>query len=93
MKEGQCGLFPDSVTSRGTKQVRELFPLVQAGARATILYLIQREDVDTFDLERTLDPVYAQVMTEAHTRGIESLAYKCSVSCETIAIKERVPLR
>lgn len=92
MKEGTCALFPDSVTERGAKQVRELLPLIASGAKATILYVIQRSDICAFDLARTIDPVYAQVMLEAHAQGLESLAYTCHVSPTTLEIKERVPI-
>jgi sugar fermentation stimulation protein A len=41
--------FPDSVTSRGTKHLNELYDMVQEGHRAVMLYVIQRTDTYLLD--------------------------------------------
>ena len=46
-KQGYA-LFPDAVTTRGQKHLRELIKVVEAGQRAVLLFCVQRADVDAF---------------------------------------------
>ena len=50
--------FPDSVTARGTKHLKELTKLSAAGARTVTLYIIQRADCNSFSIARDIDPKY-----------------------------------
>ncbi|MDI6835654.1 MAG: DNA/RNA nuclease SfsA, partial [Rhizobiaceae bacterium] len=63
----------------------ELAAMVDAGHRAVMLYLIQREDCDRFRLSGDLDPAYARAFAEARRRGVEAYAVKCRVSAAEIA--------
>lgn len=72
--------FPDSPTARGAKHLEELGDMVEAGHRAVMLYLVQRDDCDLFRICRDLDPVYAREFKRAITRGVEVYAVKCAVS-------------
>ncbi|WEX78963.1 DNA/RNA nuclease SfsA [Sinorhizobium numidicum] len=72
--------FPDSPTQRGAKHLEELGDMVEAGHRAIMLYLVQRDDCDVFRICRELDPVYARAFERAAARGVEAYAIKCAVS-------------
>jgi sugar fermentation stimulation protein A len=82
--------FPDSVTARGAKHLRELREMVAQGHRAVMLYLIQRTDATRFSLAHDLDPVYAQAFAEAAGAGVEAMAYACRLSPDEIALDKAI---
>lgn len=84
--------FPDCVTARGARHLDELGRMVAAGHRAVMLYVIQRADCRRFTLAEDLDPAYAHAFARARERGVEALAYRCTVSPESIALGPPVPL-
>jgi len=80
--------FPDSVTARGAKHLVELGDMVEAGHRAVMFFLVQRDDCDRFALAREIDPKYAETLDLARKRGVEVLAYGCSISPNAIIVTE-----
>jgi sugar fermentation stimulation protein A len=73
LKEGPWALFPDAVTERGTKHLRELQAMVRQGHRAAIAFFVHRTDVDRFDAAREIDPVYAAELDQAAQAGVAVL--------------------
>lgn len=90
----QSGLyeFPDCKTERGAKHLREMAAMVDQGARAVMLYVIQRGDGDAFTLAGDLDPGYAAAFEVATARGVEALAVRCHISETEIIAKDAVPI-
>jgi sugar fermentation stimulation protein A len=90
----QTGLaeFPDCVTARGAKHLFELAAQVRAGARAAMLYILQRDDCDRFALADDIDPGYAQAFRDARAAGVEAFAYACEVSPEGVKLKAKVQM-
>ena len=84
--------FPDSVTARGTKHLRELATMAQAGHRAMMLYLVQRTDCTAFDLARDIDPDYAAAFATAYEQGVEILCYGTRISPDSIEIGSRIAM-
>ena len=76
--------FPDTVTARGAKHLEELGDMAEAGFRAVMLYLVQREDCDLFRICGDLDPFYAAGFRRALSRGVEAYAVKCAVTSRQI---------
>lgn len=70
LKDGDWALFPDAVTERGTKHLRELQVMVREGHRAAIALFVHRTDVDRFDAAREIDPVYAAELDRAAAAGV-----------------------
>jgi sugar fermentation stimulation protein A len=91
LSAGAVARFPDAVTARGTKHLKELAAMRAAGARAVVLYVVQREDVTSFDLAREIDPVYAKTSREVLMTGVEALCYACAVSLEGIKVVRPIP--
>lgn len=84
--------FPDCVTERGAKHLRELSAMVAAGHRAVMLFVVQRADCSHFRIAADCDPAYAAGFVEARNSGVEALCYACSVTEAGIAIARRLPI-
>jgi sugar fermentation stimulation protein A len=84
--------FPDAVTTRGVKHLRELPATVAAGDRAVMFYLIQRSDGEGFTVADDIDPTYGKVLRRAMVNGVEVLAYRAEVNPEEIRVAERIPV-
>lgn len=78
--------FPDSVTARGAKHLRELARTAQAGRRALMLYLVQRADCSEFRLATDIDPAYGEAFHAARRQGVETLCYACMLSPRAITV-------
>lgn len=73
LREGAWALFPDAVTARGLKHLRELQGMVRQGHRAAIALFVHRTDVDRFDAAREVDPAYGAELDRAACAGVEVL--------------------
>ena len=85
--------FPDSVTKRGTKHLVEMSNMVREGARAVMVYLVQRSDCDHFRVAEDVDPVYAETLAQARASGVEVICYDCDISVFEISVSRRLPLQ
>ena len=90
---GRAAMFPDAVTSRGTKHLHELLALKKAGHRAVVFFCVQREDVDYFSPAAHIDPQYAAALNEVARQGVEVLAYQAELSPEEIMVVHRLEVR
>ncbi|CAN7423189.1 DNA/RNA nuclease SfsA [Rhizobium sp. LjRoot30] len=84
--------FPDTATKRGTKHLEELGDMVEAGHRAVMLYLVQRQDCERFRICADLDPVYALAFRRAVERGVEAFAVRCEVTRFEIRPSGLIPI-
>lgn len=78
--------FPDSVTTRGAKHLRELAQMVQSGHRAVMFFLVQRQDCARFAVAADIDPAYAAALQKARSRGVETICYGCRITPAEIAV-------
>ena len=78
--------FPDSVTSRGAKHLRELSAMVVQGHRAVMLFIVQRGDCQRFATAPDLDPAYHVAFEAARTAGVEILCHACHVELTAITV-------
>ncbi|MEM8544210.1 MAG: DNA/RNA nuclease SfsA [Cyanobacteria bacterium P01_H01_bin.119] len=76
-------LFPDTVTTRGQKHLRELMDLGSDG-RAAMVYFINRGDCDRFSPGDVADPTYGQLLREAVQSGVQVLPCRFDISPEGI---------
>ncbi len=86
------GLFPDAVTRRGQKHLRELADMAAQGQRAVILYCIQRSDINRFAPADAIDPEYGRLLREVMAAGVEALAYRAEISPRQIRLVEKTPV-
>jgi len=85
--------FPDSVTSRGTKHLRELSAMAELGYRAVMLYLAQRTDVRVVAIATDIDPAYATALSEAMEAGVEIVALGTRISPDRVTVGHVLPFR
>lgn len=79
--------FPDAVTSRGTRHLRELSALAAAGQRAVLLYCVNLSGIDSVRVADEIDPQYAQALKAAAAAGVQILAYASLLDPESGQIK------
>ena len=91
--EQGIAIFPDAITKRGTKHLRELMEMVNQGNRAVIFYCIQRTDAQTFRPADEIDPEYSDTLRQAVTAGVEALAYRTDISEEGVQVKYPIPIQ
>jgi sugar fermentation stimulation protein A len=85
-------IFPDAVSDRGTKHLREMMAMVAEGNRAVLVFCVQRSDVTQVRPADTIDPVYGRTLRDALANGVEALAWRAIVSPEAIELATEVPV-
>lgn len=85
-----CSAFPDAVSARGAKHIRELLAAKAAGHRAALLFVVQRADgLRGFRAAAEIDPVYAAALRQAHAAGLEVYAHLAEVGPQRIVLTPR----
>ena len=84
--------FPDSVTERGVKHLRELSAMVGLGHRAMMVFLVQRSDAKKLSFARDIDATYGEAFDIAKAAGVEAIALRCKISCEEIIVDRTIPI-
>jgi sugar fermentation stimulation protein A len=84
--------FPDAVTERGQKHLRDLSEQVRIGDRAVMFYLINRPDGTSFGIAGDIDPEYRKAAEKAKESGVEILAYRARSSLTGVEIGEKVTI-
>ena len=90
---GGLAEFPDCIAARSLKHLKELAREVEGGARAVMLFVIQRTDCDLFDAAADIDPAYGAGLIEAAARGVEVLAFGCDMSSAGITLARPIAYR
>lgn len=83
-------MFPDSVTKRGAKHLRELIAVVKKGGRAILLFCVQLSEVKQVEIAGHIDSVYLETISEAVAAGVEVIAWQTSVSADEIALQSPI---
>jgi len=85
-------LFPDCVSERGSRHLRELIRLKAQGLRPVQIYCVQRGDVREVRPADGIDHEYGRMLREAIAAGVEVLAYRAKVSASEVRLAERIPV-
>lgn len=93
LARGASGCFPDSVTVRGRRHLEELARLRREGARAVLLFVAQRADVERVTTASDIDPEYARALRAAVQAGVEVLAVRARVTPGALRFEGRLPVR
>ena len=82
--------FPDAITSRGLKHIKELLNARRKGYETYLLYLIQRDDCNKFKLARDIDPEYSKLLKKAVKKKLKILCYDCKFSSKGIKLNRKI---
>ena len=85
--------FPDAVSERGTKHLKELIRLKRQGHRAAIFFVIQRADCDSFRPADEIDQEYGRWLRRAIDAGVEALPYRAKVTPKEILLTEKLVVK
>lgn len=89
-RKNEIAEFPDAITSRGTKHLKELITAKKKGYESYILYLIQREDCRSFKIAQDIDQEYKIAFAEALKNGVKMLCYDCKLNNEEIRLNKQI---
>lgn len=92
MREAESALFPDAVTARGRRHMETLARLQQRGARAVVLFVVQRADCQEVRPADDIDPAYGRALRAAARAGVEVLALRARVSARRISLERMLPV-
>lgn len=90
LMRNNVALFPDSVTERGQKHIRELMALMKQGHTAELIFTIQRDDVTSFAAAADIDPEYAKLLREAQKKGLIVSPVLVGINQTDIYLTDRV---
>jgi sugar fermentation stimulation protein A len=84
-------MFPDAVTSRGTKHLRELINVVQQGQRAMLFFCVQVNQAKKMEVADKIDPQYTQALIQALNAGVEVIAWRAKLSDTEMVLECPIP--
>ena len=85
--------FPDAITSRGTKHIKELLNAKKKGFKIYIIFIVQREDCDKFSIANDIDPEYSKTLSLAVKKKLNILCYDCKFSSKRIEINKKIKIK
>ena len=92
-REKKRAEFPDAVTSRGLKHIKELTKAYKKGYKIFILYVIQRDDCNYFTIAKDIDIDYAKALTKAVKNNLNVLCYDCKFSSKGIKLNKKIKIK
>lgn len=84
--------FPDAVTIRGQKHLRELTALAREGTRTALFFCVARDDARAVGPAEAIDPVYAALLSEAMAAGVEVMNLGLRFEAQGMQLDEPLPL-
>lgn len=91
--EGDTALFPDAPTQRGARHLMALARRARRGARAAVVWFVQRDDAKHLRLDADSDPSLVEAAARARQAGVALVAYTCAISPARAVVRRRIPVR
>ena len=91
--EGPALMFPDAVSVRAQKHLKELEKAAQQGKRSVIFFLCNRPEGKYVDAAKHIDPKYAEALDRAISNGVEAICYRVDANLKRLTIGESVPIK
>jgi sugar fermentation stimulation protein A len=83
-------MFPDSVTERGQKHIKEMINLMKDGHRAEFIFTVQRDDVVGFMPAENLDPEYTKLLRLASQKGLIITPVTVSIDLNEVKLTQKI---
>jgi sugar fermentation stimulation protein A len=93
LEENGTALFPDAPTERGLRHVEELIKAKTEGYEAYIVFIVQMTGVSFFSPNNRMHPDFGMALNKAERKGVKILCYDCEVTCDSITLKNPVPVK
>ena len=90
--ENDIAMFPDAPTERGRRHLLELADAVSRGYKATVIFMVTRNDALRFRPHARRDPRFAATLEQVAKQGVRMHCYKCEVDRKSIALDSRIPI-
>ena len=85
--------FPDSITSRGAKHIKELLNARKKGFNIYLIFVIQRDDCKKFAIANDIDIEYSELLTNAIKNKLNVYCYDCKFSSKGIKINREIDFK
>ncbi|MBB1312153.1 MULTISPECIES: DNA/RNA nuclease SfsA [Aliivibrio] len=91
LDESGQGYFPDSVTTRGQKHLRELTEIAQNGQKAVLFFAVLHSGIEKVSIAHHIDQQYYSLLLEAIESGVTVLCYQAEMSPTEMKIVRKLP--
>ena len=91
-RDAATAIFPDAKSERAKKHLLMLLDAVEKGYRGVIFYCIQRSDATIFKPADEVDPEYGELLRRVSRSGVETVAYKATLSPTEVVLTEAIPV-
>lgn len=92
LEQQGLGAFPDAVTTRGAKHLRELMLMVEQGYRSVLIFCVPHTGIEQVRPADHIDPKYGQLLREAISAGVEVYAYGAKITPQEVTISHSLPI-
>ncbi len=92
LEEDGVARFPDAPTTRGRKHLLELAKAVEKGYECYVLFVIQMGNTKVFSPHWKKDKAFAETLVEVQGKGVQVLAYDCTVFSDALEIRNQIPV-
>tara|TARA_B100000029_G_C17447357_1_gene913726 strand:- start:303 stop:995 length:693 start_codon:yes stop_codon:yes gene_type:complete len=82
--------FPDAITTRGKKHLEELIKAKSEGYESFMLFVIQRNDCNSFKISNDIDPEYYATLNKAKKYGVKMLCYDCKINNKEVILNKKI---
>ncbi len=89
-RQKQIAEFPDAITTRGLKHIQQLLKAKKKGYQIYLLFVIQRNDCNKFELAKDIDPEYCELLLKAVKKKLKVLCYDCKFSPKGIKLNREI---
>jgi len=92
MRKNLIAEFPDAITSRGQKHIKDLIDAKKKGYDCYIIFLVQRQDVKLFKIAKDIDKEYFNIFIKGKKSGIKYLCFSSTISEKEINLSNEIEI-
>ncbi len=90
-RPGGVGAFPDAVSERGRKHLRELQSVLEDETSAVLFFCVFHSGINSVCAAGDIDPRYRDALAEAMAAGVQVLAWRADISTTGIELSRQLP--